>query len=75
MLEHVFPHQVEANDIIKTSYGNEEVFMVETFTNETTIIRFKSGRKIICYSKEVLEVKKSIKSFSNCIVHKRDFKN
>ena len=74
MIDQVFPYQVQANDSIITINGKEIVFMVETFENDTTLIRFKSGRKIICYSREVLQVYKSIKSFSNCIKHKREFK-
>lgn len=73
MIEQVFPYQVEANDSLNTIEGSEIVFLVETFTNDTVLLRFKSGRKLVCYSKEILEVKKSHKSFSNCVKHDRQF--
>jgi len=74
MLEYIFPNKVQAKDSILTTNGKEIVFMIETFLNDTVIIRFISGRKLICYSKEILQVCKNIKSFSNCIEHKREFK-
>jgi len=73
MKEHVFPHQVLANDIIVTYNGKEVAFLIETFLNDTVLIRLKSGKKIICYSREVLEVIRNNKSRSNLMQHKKNF--
>lgn len=74
MKDQVIPEKVLANDIIETYNGKEIVFLVEVFLNDTIVIRFKSGKKIICYPKELLNVNRTTKSFSNTINHKRDFK-
>jgi hypothetical protein len=74
MKDQVFPYQVCANDTIITTDGKEIVFLVEIFINQTTVIRFKSGRKIICYSNEVLDVIQSRRSFSNYIKSKKEYK-
>jgi hypothetical protein len=75
MKDQKFPHQVNANDVIITYNGKEVVFLVETFLNDVTLIRFKSGKKIICYSHEVLEVIETHKSFKNCVKHNKNFNN
>jgi hypothetical protein len=73
MKDQVFPYQVCANDTIITTNGKEVVFLIEIFINQTTVIRFKSGRKIICYSNEVLEVITSKRSFSNYVKSKKEY--
>jgi hypothetical protein len=73
MKDHVFPHQVLANDIIVTHNGVEVVYLTQTFLNDTVLIRFKTGRKIICYSNEVLEVVTSDRSYSNLVNHNKNF--
>jgi hypothetical protein len=73
MKDHVFPHQVLSNDTIITYNGKEIAFLIETFLNDTVLIRLKSGKKIICYSKEVIEVISSNKSYPNTIEHNKNF--
>lgn len=73
MKDQVFPHQVLANDIIITYNGKEVAFLTETFLNDTVLIRLKFGKKIICYSREVLEVIRNNKSRANLIQHKKNF--
>lgn len=61
--DEVIPEKVLANDIIETYNGKEIVFLVEVFLNDTVVIRFKSGKKTICYSKELLKIKKWIEYY------------
>lgn len=67
---------IKRNDIIVCDYAKEVVFLTEIYTNETVLIRFKSGVKIIAYTNEpiLVERREEIKTEYNQIIKKKPYK-
>ena len=67
---------IKRNDIIICDYAKEIVYLTEIYTNDTVLIRFKSGVKIIAYSNEPIEVERreEIKTEYNQIIKKKPYK-
>jgi hypothetical protein len=67
---------IKRNDIIVCYSGKEIVFLTEIYPDETVVIRFKSGKKIIAYSNEpfLVERREGIKIEYNQIIKKKPFK-
>ena len=78
MNTYVLSKNIKRNDIIVIyESGREIVFLTEIYPNETVVIRFKSGNKIIAYSNEpiLVERREGIKIEYNQIIKKKPFKN
>lgn len=67
---------IKRNDIIICNFAKEIVFLTEIYMNETVLIRFKSGVKIIAYSNEpiIVERREGVKTEYNQIIKKKPFK-
>lgn len=76
MKTYVLSKFIKRNDIVICDYIKEIVYLTEIYTNETVLIRFKSGIKIIAYSNEPIEVERrdGIKTEYNQIMKKKPFK-